>query len=312
MKVYFHAPNENWIVDRFKKEWDEDNSDISVSKPEDADVLWICADWCWAQLENVMKAKPRKILVTCHHYVPEKFDLSDFQARDAYVTAYHVPNQHTYDFIRPLTKKRIEIIPYWANQKIWHKTGDQIEFRKKHGIPENAYVVGSFQRDTEGAGISYGEFLPKWEKGPDLFADYVEDLCYWYDKEPFFGYPDGIHVLLAGWRRQYLIARFEVTRVPFTYIEMPSQETLNELYQTLNLYPITARYEGGPQALIEAGLLDIPVVSRRVGMAEHVLKEIALESENEELSAARPLIPDVSDLVLPSGYEPYRKLLASL
>ncbi len=314
MKVYFLAPNENWIVDRFKKEWDEDNADISVSQPGDADILWICADWCWTQLlqhpQDVLYKK--KVLVTVHHIVPDKFTSQqsvEFQLRDKFVAAYHVPNKHTYDFVKAHTEKQIHIIPYWANQKIWRKTGDKLELRKKHGIPENAYVVGSFQRDTEGAGIPNGIFDPKLEKGPDLFADYVECLVKQFKEQPFFGYPEGVHVLLVGWRRQYLIERFKASGVSFTYIEMPSQETLNELYQTLDLYPVTARQEGGPQSLLECGLLNIPVVSRDVGMASQVLRPIAI---SENVIEARPLIPDVSDLVLPVGYEPFRKLLASL
>lgn len=314
MKVYFHAPNEGWIVDRFKKEWDEDNNDISVSRPEDADVLWLCADWCWTQLlqhpQDVLHKK--KVLVTVHHIVPDKFKQQqsiEFQMRDQIVTAYHVPNKHTYDFIRPLTNKPIHVVPYWANQKIWHKTDEKAELRKKHGIPEGGYVIGSFQRDTEGAGIPNGVFDPKLEKGPDLFADYVEGLEKQYKEQPFFGYPDGIHVLLAGWRRQYLIERFKASGVSFSYIEMPTQETLNELYQTLDLYPVTARQEGGPQSLLECGLLDVPVVSRNIGMASQVLRPIAIA---DNVADARSLVPDVSDLVLPHGYAPYRQLLESL
>lgn len=320
MKVYFHAPKEDWIVDRFKKEWDEDNADISVPDLHQASVMWLCADWCWKDLFNHFSDpfRTKKVLVTVHHIVPEKFKVQDaveFKFRDEFVTAYHVPNQHTYDFIRPLTEKPIHVIGYWANQKIWRKTGEKNELRMKHSIPLDAYVIGSFQRDTEGAGIPHGVFEPKREKGPDLLADYAEVLVTQHEREPFFGYPAGPHVLLAGWRRQYLTSRFTNFHVPFSYIEMPSQETLNELYQTLDVYPVTARQEGGPQSLIECGLLDVPVVSRDVGMARQVLKApfggecCAIADCVED---ARPLVPDVSGLVLPLGYEPYRRLLRSL
>lgn len=307
-RVYFLAPSESWIVDRFKEEWDRDNVDVSVQDPGVADVLWVCACWCWRRLP-IELLKERKVLVTCHHYVPGKFNEQEFRTRDQVVTAYHVPNKHTYNFVRPLTQKHIEIIPYWANNKIWHKTDEKNELRQKHGIPTDGYIIGSAQRDTEGAGIPRLIFEPKLEKGPDLFADYVEKLMAQHRREPFHAYPSGPHVLLAGWRRQYLITRFKNSGVAFSYFELPSQEVLNELYQCLDLYAVTARQEGGPQSLIETGLLGIPVVSRDVGIASEVLPASAISND---VSLALPAVPNVERLKLPAGYEPYRRLIESL
>jgi hypothetical protein len=58
------------------------------------------------------------------------------------------------------------------------------------------------------------------------------------------------------------MGRLERAGIPYTYFERPEQDVLNELYQTLDLYPVTARCEGGPQALIEAALVGVPCVSR--------------------------------------------------
>ena len=81
---------------------------------------------------------------------------------------------------------------------------------------------------------------------------------------------------------------------------------MNELYQVLNLYPVTARYEGGPQSLIECGLLGIPVVSRDIGIASDVLPPSAI---NDDVTKATPCVPRVEHLKLPMGYDPYRTLL---
>jgi hypothetical protein len=118
-----------------------------------------------------------------------------------------------------------------------------------------------------------------------------------------------IHVVLAGWRRQYVINRLEGSKIPFTYFERPSHEVINDLYQCLDLYPVSARCEGGPQALIECGLLDVPVISRAVGIASQVLP---IDSINDDLKFARPSIPDVSGWKLPDGYTPYRRLIETL
>lgn len=308
-KVFVLAPREDWIVDRFVKEWNEDNADISTWNLGAADVIWLLADWCWQQVP-LHQLRDKKVIVTVHHIVPEKFSaaaLNEFRLRDQFVTAYHVPNKHTEAFIRPLTQKPIHIIPYWANQKIWRPAGTRESLREKHGLPKDGYLIGSFQRDTEGHDLK----SPKLEKGPDLLCDWLDQMQNYADggKGIVRGAYIPLHVVLAGWRRQYVIGRLEARGISYTYFEKPSQEVINELYQTLDLYPVTARQEGGPQSLIECGLLGIPCISRDVGIASAVLPMTALQ---DELIGCIPAIPDVENLKLPAGYEPYRKLIESL
>ena len=305
-KVFVLAPGEDWIVDRFVSEWNIDNSDISVRDPADADVIWLLADWAWTQIpRSVLYGK--KVLCTVHHVVPQKFGMRermDFEFRDRYITAYQVPNKHTEAFIRPLTERPIHVIPYWANQKIWHATGTQAELRMKHGLPPApTYLIGSFQRDTEGAGIYKGVYLPKSEKGPDLLADAIityRDRC---------AHLFPLKVVLAGWRRQYVMSRLTNAGISCFYFEKPAQETINELYQALNLYPVTARQEGGPQSLVECGLLGVPCVSRDIGIASEVLSPSAI---NDDVTKAAPEVPNVERLRLPAGYAPFRRLIEAL
>lgn len=298
-KVFVLPPSEGWIVDRFVKEWNEDNADVSVNHPRDADIIWLLADWAWRQLYHRGLLDGKKVLTTVHHIVPEKFDefsRQDFLLRDKFTNVYHVYNEKTREFIHKLTKKEIHLIPYWANQKIWKPSkGESKEtLRKKYGLPLDAYVIGSFQRDTEGHDLT----SPKLEKGPDLLADYLEIEK---SKKP------NLHVVLAGWRRQYLISRLKKSGISFSYFEKPDHDVINDLYQTLDLYPVTARCEGGPQSIIECGLLDVPVISRNVGIASQVLPQ---DSINDDVSLAQPSIPNVEGWKLPIGYEPYRKLLS--
>jgi hypothetical protein len=296
-KVYTLAPKESWIVDRFKQEWDIDNSDVSVNNPDGADIIWLFADWAWTQLPLELLQR-KKVVTTIHHLVCEKFgekELRDFQARDKITDIYHVPNEHTEHLVRTITQKPIVLIPYWANQKIWRITDSKINLRKKYNISVNSFVCGSFQRDTEGSDL----VSPKLEKGPDLLCDFLEKI---HENNE-------LHVVLAGWRRQYITSRLRTAGISYSYFELPSQEIINELYQVLDLYPIASRYEGGPQSLIEAGLLEVPVVSRNIGMAQQLL---SYHSINDDILKATPSIPCVKHLTLPYGYERYRKLFKSL
>ena len=127
-KVYVLPPGEQWIVDRFVSEWNEDNADISVTNPNDADVIWLLADWCWNQLP-LQLLQEKKVITTVHHIVPDKFyhsrsALADFKARDQITDLYHVYNKRTEAFIRPLTTKPIYMINYWANNYLFKPTID--------------------------------------------------------------------------------------------------------------------------------------------------------------------------------------------
>lgn len=300
-KVFVLPPNEDWIVDRLVREWNEDNADICVTNPELADVIWLMSDWCWKKIPDVL-LKSKKVLTTVHHIVPEKFgeqEKIDFMMRDEITSVYHVPNQYTHNFIRNLTEKTIHIIPYWANQNIWKNSllESKASLRKKYNIPEDSYVIGSFQRDTE----SHDLKSPKLEKGPDLLTDFLESL-HKKSKRP-------IHVVLSGWRRQYVINRLKKSNIDYSYFERPSQKIVNDLYQTLDLYPVTARHEGGPQSLIECGLLNIPVVSRPVGIADSVLSSSTI---NDNVELCIPEVPNVDFLKLPYGYKIYRNLIESM
>jgi len=299
-KVFALPPGEDWIVDRLVSEWNSDNTDITVSTPEEADVIWLMADWCWRHVAiDLLSSK--KVVVTVHHIVPEKFGPAarlDFETRDRFTDAYIVPNKYTYDFVRGLTMKPVYMIPYWANQHIFKKTDEQHILQTKYAV--GGVVIGSFQRDTEGHDLK----SPKLEKGPDLLADALI-------KEGNKSYNLGIpfFVVLAGWRRQYIMKRLDEAKIDYKYFERPDHATLNELYQTLDEYWITARHEGGPQALIECGLHEIPVRSRPVGMADQLLDSHAI---HDDICKTWASVPDVEHLELPHGYGPYRELFEEL
>lgn len=320
MKIFTLAPNENWIVDRLAKEWNDGNPDIVTDDMKNSDIIWLLADWCHRHVPRHILSS-RKIMTTVHHIVPEKFgsqERADFAERDLITDVYHCYNDHTVDFLKAenLTAKPIVLMPYWANQHIWRKTGEKYLLRQKFGLPLNSFIFGSFQRDTEGHDLK----SPKLEKGPDLLADLIikshkSGQEAKSQNRIYVGsagvQPRDYHVVLAGWRRQYIISRLEEAAVPYTYFEKPDQETLNELYQTLDLYPVTARHEGGPQSLLECGLLGVKVISRPVGIAEQVLPASSIK---DDVFTAEASVPDVHrfNMTLPQGFEPYRKTFKAL
>jgi len=268
MKVFVLAPKENWICDRIANEWNTYFPDVSVQSPEDADLIWLQAGWCWNHIaQNILMSK--KVICTEHHIVPSKFtqqSIDEFNYRDQFVDAYHVPNMHTENIIKHLTKKPITIINYWFDPLKWYP-GDRGEAKRNLGIPLGVYVVGSFQRDSEGDSDE-----PKLEKGPDLFCNYVEKIS--REKE--------IHVLLGGWRRRYVMKRLDKAGISYTMIELASTSTLREMYLACDLYIVASRQEGGPQALLEAPATLTPVITTDMGIARQVISSrCILDIEND-------------------------------
>ena len=142
---------------------------------------------------------------------------------------------------------------------MWKNINNKDILRKKYNFSETDLLVGSFQRDTEGNSISSGKYLPKKEKGPDIFVKVVTLL----KKEK---YPN-LKILLTGWRRQYIMKELEKNGIQYYYFEMCDFKTLNELMNCLDLYIVASRVEGGPRAINECSLTKIPLLSTNVGIA---------------------------------------------
>ena len=243
--------------------------------------------------------KSKKVITTVHHIVPEKFSREkqyDFYMRDKITDAYHVPSQKTRDQIAQLTTKPIYSFPFWVNQNIWYDIPKKKEIRKKYDIEDEEFVIGSFQRDTEGNDLK----SPKLEKGPDIFCDLVEDL-HKRDKN--------ITVLLAGWRRQYVIQRLQKSGIKFRYHELPSFNVLNELYNCLDMYLVTSRYEGGPQAILECAANKTPIVSTDVGIASEILSELSLFADNHVPTPDTEFARNqVEKFLMPLGFDNFLKM----
>ena len=300
VRAWLHSPHEAWIVDRLSSEFVRDNASITTPDRAEANVLWYISGWC---IDTIGAVQPRqRVISTVHHLVPEKRAQWDHVAKhDHIVDAYHVPNERTKTAVAELTSKPIYVIPYWISSQEWSRItlDEHLLARRSLSIEDSDYVIGSFQRDTEGATST----APKLEKGPDIFCDYVERIAL----------KRQVTVLLAGYRRQYVTQRLSKAGVRYVYIERAPAAAMRWLYAAIDLYVVSSRCEGGPQALLECAALGVPIISTPVGMAETLLHPASIShdlmsaSPNVEhaLSAVRPLLT-------PDGYRPYRQMLSDV
>lgn len=272
-KIYVNNPKEAWITDRFRKEWIKNNKTITTRSVYSSSVIWLIAPWRWRKInENILKNK--KVVCTIHHIDRDKFEeeKENFYIRDNYVDVYHVPSKKTLKDLSEMTNKKIYEIPFWVNQDIYFPIENKNLLRSKYGIKENQYVVGSFQRDTEGHDL----ISPKLSKGPDLLIDNILEL-----KKT----KNNLIVILAGYRRQFVIKELERHNIDFKYFNKPNFTTVNNLYNCLDLYIVSSRVEGGPAAIIECASSKTPIVSTDVGNASQILNKKSIYSENSFLES---------------------------
>ena len=140
--------------------------------------------------------------------------------------------------------------------------------RQELGVPESAFVIGSFQKD----GVGWGEGLePKLIKGPDVLLDVLGRL-----RKPV---PE-LAVVLTGPARGYVTAGLERLGIPYRHVSATDRESLAQVYRLLDAYLVASRDEGGPKAVLEAMASGVPLVTTRVGQAA----DLVVHGENGYLA----------------------------
>ena len=105
--VYLNEVKENWIIDRTRKEWYDNNHKYSTSKSRNADIIWLIASWNWKNV-NKRKLKNKKVLCSIYHIDESKFDdkaEKEFFDRDKYVDEYHVISKKLWSKFKANSKK---------------------------------------------------------------------------------------------------------------------------------------------------------------------------------------------------------------
>jgi len=127
--------------------------------------------------------------------------------------------------------------------------------REQLGLPRDAFVVGSFQKD----GVGMGDGIePKTIKGPDVLVAALEAA----HREL-----DDLVVLLTGPARGYVRRELERRGIPFVHRMLPTRDGLTTAYHALDAYVVASRQEGGPKSILESMATGVPLVTTRAGQA---------------------------------------------
>ena len=314
-----------WICDVLKEEFTEYFKVNTTTNILEADVIWYLAPWNYRKIPSYFKdisvwrefLKEKYVIATIHHIDEDKYKKGEhnkiFHFTREFVDLYHVLCNTTFDFLIKLDHKiPIKLIPLWVNSSVFFNINDKKKLRNKYNISNDTFLVGSFQKDTEGRKywrcphcfncnrdeknknikcsycnkkapdwtnsinkLDKFEYYPKLSKGPDIFVKIVSDM----KKNG-----TNVEVVLAGIRREYLITQLEKLGIKYHYFKMVDLKVINELYNCLDLYIVSSRCEGGPRSIFEASLTKTPIISTNVGVADLILDEDSIYDVNNYLT----------------------------
>ncbi|MEI6416305.1 MAG: glycosyltransferase family 4 protein [Verrucomicrobiota bacterium] len=256
----------------------------------------------WQGLSGVAPEILKQRFVIANADNPPFFYLKqpDFSWGQQVVDLWIARSQEALEQFRAL-KLPVEYIPYTIDSELFFPISDKKTLRKRFGIPESAYVIANFHRDSEGGNLN----TPKVQKAPELFLAILKELrqrgC-------------SFHVLLAGPRRHWLRAALVQEGISFTFvgkqdisgddfgINILKRATLNELINAADLYLIPSRWEGGPQSVMEAAACRCKILSTPLGVAKDILEPASLYRSVEE--AVNQIVKDQETGFLQSTVQP--------
>jgi hypothetical protein len=285
---------EKWICDVLKKEFTDFFPEDIVRRAKDADIIWYLAPWNYRitprgfqREEWCAFLKTKKVIFTQHHIDPEKLlagQLVDqFKFMLEFGTHYHAICDITMSAMESVfDTNKISVKHLWANNQVFYPIPEKDAMRTKYGFGNGAYLVGSFQKDTEGRSN-----LPKLSKGPDIFIEIVKDM---HRANPM------VEVVLTGLRREYIISKLKKANIKYHYFNMIPQQGMNELYACLDIYVVSSRCEGGPRSVIEAGLTKTPIISTKVGISPDLMDPNSL-FDAESWETYRDAVPNTNRLL---------------
>jgi len=220
---------------------------------------------CLITKNGLYKAhKSNKIVLTWFHISPTDKRIKLIPVINKSIDVVHTSNSITANQLNQygFDEKKIVIIPIGIDLTAFKPFDNKKrkEIKKKYKIPKDKIIIGSFQKD----GVGWGEGLePKLIKGPDILCEVIRRIHNDFN----------IHIFLTGPARGYVKKKLEEYKISYTHVFFENYLDIVECYNVLDLYLVTSRIEGGPQAILEGMATGVPIVTTKVGMAPEIVKD---------------------------------------
>ncbi|MBS1188460.1 MAG: glycosyltransferase [Rhodocyclaceae bacterium] len=242
-----------------------------VDGSEEAEVIHT-VNWRALLAIPVELLRTRRVVAHVSHDVRAMLGQPDYLKVAPYIDCWIAPSRRA-EYLLSLLGLPTAYIPYAVDTSVFKplSAAQRQELRARLGLSESDYLIGSFQRDTEGRDLA----SPKLVKGPDIFLEIVRKLQ---------ASGRRLHVVLAGPRRMWLKRQLTAAGIPFTFVGVEcgaaddikentlDHATINQLYNAIDLYIVASRLEGGPKAVLECAAAGTRIISSPVGQAPDLLE----------------------------------------
>ena len=268
MRIAIKGAESAWVIDDIVKDYKKHSRHKIVGINENPDVFWCVNSFSFPQIISQIPSSCTSYL-QLHHINElqiEQYDFESFNKADGCI----VPNKITEKQAKQYLDIPVYRIPYWVLSKALVKREEEKIAELRRDInPDSKMLIGSFVKDGNG---KIGE-TPKLAKNPELFIEVVESL-----NKQITG---GVKIVLAGYSRKYVTSELTKRNIPFLYFERYIQN-ISCLYDTLDYYISTSKFEGGPQSVLEASYRQVKILSTPVGLAPEILHSNCLCQTVEE------------------------------
>ena len=269
-RLYLHADHPSWVLAEEMRELNHIAETLGIRTKQilnpqavHGQSIFYASQFVLERLD-LIKCSNRIALAYFHGKpIPEEpgFQrcLDSLTKNHHHISRVQVSNSAFRDFVLAtgIDPTKVFLIPIGINPTIFkEQTKDSKRaVRERLGIPDNAKVIGSFQKD----GVGWGDGMkPKLIKGPDTFLKVIQELRKQVPE---------LHVMLTGPARGYIKAGLEEMKVSYTHKYVENYREIGDMFQALDLYIVASREEGGPKAILESMISGVPIVSTRVGQA---------------------------------------------
>jgi glycosyltransferase involved in cell wall biosynthesis len=182
-----------------------------------------------------------------------------------------------------------------------------LAYRREIGIPDNRYVIGLLQRDSDGQDLG----RVKVQKGADNFLALMIRLRQEVGENK-------LHILIGGPRRHWIRNELRRHNLPYTFVgnvvsgddypdNVLNHEVMCLLYNILDLYIIPTRWEGAPRQLFDVICCKRKLISTSVGIVPEVLPHECIFDNLE--NAAKLIAQDMHSGILANYIERNHKLV---
>jgi glycosyltransferase involved in cell wall biosynthesis len=199
------------------------------------------------------------------HGYPE-FDraFEGLRARHRDLARVQVSHRQLHDLVLEsgIDADKVFLIPLGINTELFRPAapGERAEARARLGLPADAFVVGSLQKD--GVGWGTGD-EPKLIKGPDVL---LAALAAAKARIP------ELHVALIGPSRGFVRRGLDELDIPYVAQQFDTLQQVAGVYPALDACIVASRQEGGPKAVLEAMSSGVPLVTTHVGQAADLVR----------------------------------------